>query len=290
VSFLKLNQGDFSDKLALLATQALIDEARITPKPGLVDENNSGAHRDMSIETFLISARALTPYFREIAEYTLNYTDIEGNLLDALRPIGIAAEDTMFSVTNGVNTHKGAIYSLGMTCVAAAWLISCGIDITAEELKETIMSLASGSSRRTKRSDAGIISKETNGDNIYRRYGISGILGEAAMGYPNVFEVALPVLQKHLAAGCTKNDSSVAALLHLISVLDDTNIISRCGIDILREVQLEVGAKISKLEHIDQLIEYARMLDEDFIARNISPGGCADLLAVTLFVDSLSSM
>ncbi|MCL2563014.1 MAG: triphosphoribosyl-dephospho-CoA synthase [Oscillospiraceae bacterium] len=266
-----------ADTLAGLATRALLTEAAITPKPGLVDAANSGAHRDMDLVTFLDSAATLTPYFRDVVLCTLEYHGPLGELIHTLRPIGLRAERDMFAVTGGVNTHKGAIFSLGILCAAAAWLNKTGAAITPSALMQTSAAIAKGRSR-TDKEDA------TSGAQAYAEHGLPGILGEAAQGFPHVFRVALPVLQDRMRTGDSLQTAGVAALLHLIAVVDDTNVVARCGIDVLREVQAEVGAKLAGVRDGADYVRCARVLDAGFIRRNVSPGGCADLLAGAVFV------
>jgi triphosphoribosyl-dephospho-CoA synthetase len=113
---------------------------------------------------------------------------------------------------------------------------------------------------------------------------VNGVLGEAAAGFPHVFTVGLPVIKRYTSEGSSLEDASVAALLHLIAAVDDTNVISRCGIETLREIQLKVSKAISFFIHVNQYKVYARQLDEVFNQKGISPGGCADLLAISLFI------
>ena len=253
------------------ALRALMTEVCITPKPGLVDRANNGAHKDMNIFTFIDSATALFPYFCDVAEYSQKYEGELEDLLPELAPIGIKAEEAMFRATGGVNTHKGAIFSLGILCAAA---------VSKKRPLSEACALIAKSRTRGRTNDP----VTTNGERIYTQYGISGILGEAAAGFPNVFDVALPVLRKQVEAGSSLEEAGVAALLHLIASVDDTNIIARRGIDGLRQIQKEVGDKISSFTNPNQYIAYAEELDERFIGQNISPGGCADLLAAGLFV------
>lgn len=252
------------------AVRALMTEVCIAPKPGLVDRINNGAHKDMNIFTFIDSASALFPYFCGIAEYSSGYKGNLENLLPELVPLGIKAEEDMFRATGGINTHKGAIFSLGIFCAAAA--------SKKRPLSEACALIAKSRAREPMKSIG-----TTNGERIYIQHGISGILGEAAAGFPNVFNVALPVIRKQIEAGSSVEEAGVAALLHLIASTDDTNIIARRGLDGLRRIQEEVGHKISSFSNTSQYIDYAKELDEKFTEQNISPGGCADLLAAALF-------
>ena len=265
-----------ADNIATLAVRALVTEACVTPKPGLVDRANNGAHSDMDIFTFLDSAVSLQPYFRDVTSYSMEYPGKPRHLLDALEPIGLRAERDMLRATNGVNTHKGAIFSLGVLCAASGRLMVSGDNLTAKTLSRMCADIASARVR-------GATSGATNGEAAYARHGIRGIIGEAAAGFPAVFGTALPVLVGHTRHGASLNDAAVSALLHLIATVDDTNVVARRGVDVLYSTKKSVGAKISAFTGTPPYLAYAAELDAQFTAENISPGGCADLLAAALF-------
>lgn len=296
---------EFADKLSVLAVRALITEACVTPKPGLVDRANNGAHDDMDVFTFIDSALSLLPYFRDIVLSTLAYEGAPDDLLSTLQPLGLKAESDMFCATNGVNTHKGAIFSIGLICAAASVLAAdCdpqmvsgqrseegnrelgymgtagGLFANMDMLSATCANIAAPRVRSAGNS-------ATNGERVFGMYGLSGILGEASAGFPSVFETALPIFRRHLSANVHFQDAAVAALLHLIAHVDDTNIAARCGMDVLRNVQANVAKEISGFDEIGQYIQLAKMLDKEFIKEGISPGGSADLLAAMLFIHSL---
>jgi len=271
----------FADRLAGMAVRALITEVCTTPKPGLVDRANCGAHSDMDIFTFIDSTVALYPYFRNVAMLSLNHCGTLDKLLPILQPIGIQAEREMFHATNGVNTHKGAIFSLGVICAAIAVLARSQAG-DAGSLQTTCAAIAKARSR-------GVPESTTGGEVAFARYGMGGILAEAAAGFPAVFDTALPAIVEHRRRGASLQDAAVVALLRLVATVDDTNIVTRCGIDALREIRGRVGERIAGFVGIDQYLRYARELDGEFIRRNISPGGCADLLAAALFVHYILS-
>ena len=266
----------FADRLAGLAVRALVTEVCVTPKPGLVDRANCGAHGDMDIFTFVDSAVALYPYFRNIATLSLKHSGTLDNLLPALQPIGIQAEREMFHVTNGVNTHKGAIFSLGLICAATA--------VLAKPQSGDPESLPSACAAIAKTKSRGVSEIATGGEIAFVRHGIEGIVGEAVAGFPAVFGTAFPAIREHARRGVSLQDAAVVALLRLIAIVDDTNIVTRRGIDVLRDIQERVGERISGIYDSGQYLQYAKELDEEFIRQNISPGGCADLLAAALLV------
>ena len=275
----KLRAESFADKLAELAVRALLSEVCVTPKPGLVDCENSGAHKDMDIFMFIESAVSLYPYYRSVAMRSLEYEGSADKLLAIIQPIGVQAEGEMFAVTKGVNTHKGAIFSLSVLCAAVCVLAKQKAEATALNLSKACSSIAKARSR-----SAAELITDTNGGLAYKKHGISGILGEASAGFSSVFDIALPAMREHAFKAVSLQDAAVAALLHLIAEVDDTNIVARGGIEALHDIQTKVSMQISAFNEISEYICFAKELDEEFIRKNISPGGCADLLAVALMV------
>lgn len=267
-----------------LVTQALLDEVCVTPKPGLVDRANSGSHRDMDVFTFTASAAALWPYWGkcvEIGRETAGETAEAA--FRALRREGQAAERAMFDAAGGVNTHKGAIFTLGLLCGAVGRLWKA--DAPCRDV-ERILTVCAELARCSFEKDFAEIRAEkiprTAGERIYREQGITGIRGEAARGLPSVREVALPVLRRALDAGKSRNDAGAAALLHLIAQVDDTNLIARGGMEAARAARTACAGLLEKnpLPDMEEIAE----LDRAFTRRNLSPGGCADLLAAAFFL------
>ena len=271
-----------ADSVAQEAVNALITEVCISPKPGLVDRLDNGAHRDMDVFTFIKSGCALFSYFREVFLLSANYVGAEDCLLEAMRFRGIIAEDTMFKKTDGVNTHKGAIFSLGLICASLGYLYAQDEDLTYKHVLEHCSILMQKKWHEFETTQADL----TNGEKAYYQYGISGIRGEAEAGFASVSEYALPVLKKYLSKGYTVEQAGVVALLHLIAHVEDTNIISRSNINKFRAIQEDVRIAL-KNEEYAHLLEYANNLNHYFITVGVSPGGCADLLAVTVFINSV---
>ena len=270
--------------IGTLALEAMLVEVSVTPKPGLVDRNNSGAHSDMGFFTFLKSAASLRSCFEEFAEAghvggTKNFSPDE--IFPYIRKIGIESEKIMFASTGGINTHKGEIFSLGVLSASAGYLAGINQNITPEDVMNTAGMMCKGLCERdfaeamTKSPDT-----LTKGERIYLEHGITGIRGEAEAGYPAVRDYALPALRKYLAEGLCLNDALVMTLLHIMSVNDDTNVIARHGLSVCDEVKKRSGDIIANHKGIDDV----RALDDEFIKRNISPSGSADLLAVTYFM------
>ena len=274
--------SEMTEHIAATACLALEKEVTTTPKPGLVDENNSGAHRDMEIGHFFASIQALRPYFQRFAmEGYLTREQDATEVLRRLRPMGMEAEKAMLRATGGVNTHKGAIFSIGLLCAAAGRLSpECW---SPNALCAAIAAMAAGVTQEL----AGITANSagTAGERIYAAHGISGVRGQAEAGFPAVLETGLPVLQRGLAQGLSLNDAGCAALLHLLSVTDDTNLIHRSD----RQTQLQVKQTVASLLAEDPYPNKAvtQQLDREFIRKNLSPGGSADLLAATYFLHFL---
>ncbi len=257
----------FARTIGELAQKALLYEAMTTPKPGLVDCENSGAHRDMDLFSFVSSACALRSYFEECVMLGIRHAGPE-----QLQYAGMQAEDAMFAAAKA-NTHKGAIFSLGILCHAIGW---CGENAAAE----TILPKAAetGSFYLAQLPDAD--SAQTGGEQQYHQYGLTGARGEAASGFRTVMEVALPVLEKALEEGKSLEDACLCALLQLMAQVHDSNIIRRAGM----EGQQWVMDQAKTLLQNGYTRADLQKLNEAFMQKNISPGGSADLLAVAVFL------
>ncbi len=264
--------------VAGLACRSLLYEVCVTPKPGLVDRKNSGSHRDMDIFTFLNSTSVLFPYFERCVRQAMGGTLGPEELLAALRWEGKLAEQTMLAATGGVNTHKGAIFSMGLCCAAlgqlpreqwgdpAAVLDRCGV--LAQGLVEQ---------------DYRRLTPETActaGETLYLRHGVTGVRGQAAAGFPAVRTVGLPTLEEGLAQGLSWNDAGCKALLALMGTAEDTNLMARGGLRGQRQAAEEATAQLRRFPDWEGLDR----MDQDFISWNLSPGGSADLLALCYMI------
>lgn len=264
-------------RIARLAAAALVEEVYTTPKPGLVDLNNTGAHRDMTVQTFLYSAAALQPYFREMAE--LGRTLPQEDLLPALRASGIRAEAAMFKATDGVNTHKGALFSLGILCGCAGRFLAMNRRPVAEDLCSLAADLTRGICAR----ELGV-GDETHGQGVFRKYGARGIRGEAESGFASVRMYSLPCFRQELERGTEYGEAAVKALLSLISHVPDTTVLHCRGEKIAAWAAEEAARCLADYREATVL-----ELDRAFIRENVSHGGCADLLAVTIFLHRLET-
>ncbi|MDD3250994.1 MAG: triphosphoribosyl-dephospho-CoA synthase CitG [Lachnospiraceae bacterium] len=267
---------------------ALMAEVSATPKPGLVDRHDSGAHKDMNYDTFAASAAAIAPYLTQMACMGYRW---EGKsreaLFQAIRPIGVLAERSMFEATGNVNTHKGMIFSMG-TIAAASGLY---YRIYHKFSPEKILLMAGQMCSRTLEQDFAKINGKnprTHGELLYLRYGSKGIRGEAQKGFPSIREISLPALRKAKAEGLDDNEAHLNTLLALMTQVDDTNVLIRTNPSLLNYEKAE-AAHILRLggAATPKGMDALRQLNEAFIKLNISPGGCADLLAVTIFLYQL---
>ena len=268
-----------------LAAQSLLDEVSTTPKPGLVDRRNNGSHKDMDIPLFEASAKALQPYFCrcvEIGQETAILPPEE--TFPPLRAAGIKAEEVMFQATKGVNTHKGAIYVLGLLCGSIGRLWSAEKPVAAVD---AILSESGNIVCNAVREDLASATGKTAGERLYLQYGIRGIRGEAADGFPSVRNIGLPYFRQALKEGLSPNDTGVFALLHLIAEAEDTNLYHRGGQEGALWAASAAKALLNDYAPYPSREQIAE-LDDAFIERNLSPGGCADLLAATCFLHSLT--
>lgn len=270
-------------RIAQEAVRALLCEACCTPKPGLVDCRNAGSHRDMDLMTFMASASALWPYFEACAAEGLTRATCPRDTLAALRAPGRLAEGAMRAATGGVNTHKGAVFTLGILCAAAGRVPPPDRAVPDRVLDEAA-AMASGAVREGL---AGVTpgNARTAGERLYAAHGVTGARGEAEAGLPAVRAHGLPALERALRAGRSLNDAGVAALLHLIAHTGDTNLIARGGMAAQRAAAAQAAALIADGAFPD--LDAVSDMDRAFIARGLSPGGCADLLAACYFLHFL---
>ncbi len=287
-----MKKSDIIEEIGRLALQALLYEVSVTPKPGLVDRKNSGSHKDMDFFTFMTSASALGTCFFEFSRkgYELAEKNIPvKKILENIRTIGIKAEKNMFHATEGINTHKGEIFSLGLLSTCAGYLIFRKDFFNSDEILELASEVCCGICEKDFK---GVKNKSpdelTKGEKIFLKYGITGVRGEAEKGYPCV-KNAISVL-KSLLKNFNVNDALSITLLKIISENSDTNIISRHDLKILNYTQETARKSLEKIISGENYTEILNSLDEDFISKNISPSGSADLLAVTYFLYSIENV
>ncbi|MFH0022637.1 triphosphoribosyl-dephospho-CoA synthase [Pseudomonas fluorescens] len=262
-----------ADRLADLAVDALIDEADLSPKPALVDRRGNGAHTDLHLGLMHASALALWPAFKEMAEAALHMGEVGLPLREAIGRIGREGEQAMLATTNGVNTHRGAIWALGLLVTAAALQSKC---------------IALCAARLALLDDRYAPKPLSHGAQVAQRYGARGAREEAQLGFPSVLQRGLPQLKNSRANGAGEQNARLDALLAIMTELADTCVLYRAGEQGLHAMQsgaqavLDAGGSAS-LTGRRRLHE----LDQQLIALNASPGGAADLLAATLLLDRI---
>lgn len=271
-------QRQFADTLSGLAVRSLLYELAVTPKPGLVDRCNSGAHRDMDFYTFLRSATTLEPWFREMVLCGIRFARAEAAAaFQAINHIGKRAELAMGTATGGVNTHKGAIFSLGLLCGAAGRLHGRRESLTTDSLLDECAVLLRDAYYNYC-AKAKMAAPKTAGDSFFQSYGITGIRGEAAAGFSVVRKIGLPLLKELLSAGHSADDAGGIVLLHLMAHAEDTCLIARAGHARWKELRECLGQELT--ENPRPSLEKRKIMDAEFIQNNWSSGGCADLLAM----------
>ncbi len=265
--------------LARTATQSLIDEARLSPKPGLVDSRGSGAHHDLTLALMERSAHALTPTFHALAQQSWQRpADIA--LRQTIGRLGREGEQQMMAATNGVNTHRGAIWALGLLVSAVAMLGASG---TARDITATAASLAGLPDDAAPK----VFSK---GLRASHRYRVPGAREEAQQAFPHVMRLALPQLRASRQRGGSEAHARLDALMAIMTSLSDTCVLSRAGMEGLETMQHGARAVL----HAGGTASLAGQralaaLDRQMLALNASPGGAADLLAATLFLDRIDA-
>ncbi|VVP10287.1 2-(5''-triphosphoribosyl)-3'-dephosphocoenzyme-A synthase [Pseudomonas fluorescens] len=269
-----------AERLADMAVDALIDEADLSPKPALVDRRGNGAHTDLHLGLMHASALSLWPAFKEMAQAASEVGEVGLPLREAIGRIGREGEQAMLATTNGVNTHRGAIWALGLLVTAAA----------LEPESTAPGAIALRAARLALLDDRYAPHLLSHGAQVAQRYGARGAREEAQLGFPAVIQRALPQLKHSRAAGHGEQNARLDALLAIMSSLADTCVLYRAGETGLQTMQLGAQA-VLEAGGSASLAGRRRLhrLDEQLIALNASPGGAADLLAACLFLDRIES-
>jgi triphosphoribosyl-dephospho-CoA synthase len=264
--------------IAALGVDALIAEARLTPKPALVDERGSGAHRDLDLDTMLRSARALQPTFLAIARAASGVAPSQA-LRERLARIGREGEAAMLRATGGSNAHRGAIWIVGLLCAGAA--------MHAPGDSEAICASAADIARYDDRF-APASAEASHGARVTARFRVAGARGEARDSFPHAMRIGLPALADARRRGLPETDARLDALIAIMASLDDTCLLHRGGMEAL-DVAKNGARRVIDHGGMAQAAGRAALahLERDLLALNASPGGAADLLAATLFLDSL---
>ncbi|MBZ2175043.1 triphosphoribosyl-dephospho-CoA synthase CitG [Schnuerera sp. xch1] len=291
--------NNWAHQLSIYAQQGVLYEAVLCPKPGLVDPVNSGAHTDMNIFTFMDSSSSLYEGFYQYAKTGLWWGNSPKKLFQHIRPIGIRLEKQMFKETKGINTHKGIIFSMGIFLAAAGLFLQKYLGISHEFpilkdnetdkifgiIKEMTLNLVDNDFQD-------IYQKKnlTNGEKLYLKYGFTGVRGEAEAGYPCVQKGTLPLIRTQ-DKNTLLNIRLLEVLLFLMSSIEDSNVGHRGGLEALQLVKTKAkyfinNGGLCQANAIQRIEEMNRL----FTSENISPGGSADLLSITVFLGKLENI
>ena len=282
-----MKNHEFSNYISNLFIKSMLYEVSTTPKPGLVDRANSGAHKDMDFFTFIDSSVIFYDYFYKCVETGLEFQEDDyTKLLIYIRPIGIEAEADMFNATNNINTHKGLVFSFGIMAAAIGSLYreKGSLYFNSMEISNRVKLISKGISLEL--TDPNLNKNITYGEKLYNKYKTTCIRGEVESGFETAIKYSLPVLEKLIEEKKYHiNDICIQVLLHLIVHTVDCNILGRHNKKTLKYAQsyakkiLSQGGYLSVIGKRD-IID----MDRDFIEQNISSGGAADLLAITLML------
>ncbi len=253
--------------VAWLANDALKQELDLTPKPGLVDTHDNGSHSDMDYAIMLKSIKALRPYFAQLA--VMSYCECLPGA-SQLQNMGIDAEKKMLAATDGINTHRGALFSMGLAVVAACNILATGCSSNfLDQWSKIVTSIASQMPG----------SDNSHGNSVKAQHNVAGALDIARTGYSEMVNKWL----KYYCDNCNDEHIKHKTLLLIMCSLDDTNVIHRAGFEMAQQVKQEAAHLLENFS-----IEGLEQMNQSFIARNISPGGAADMLSLTLFLSTLT--
>jgi triphosphoribosyl-dephospho-CoA synthase len=265
--------------LSTAAVSALLGEAELTPKPALVDRRGNGAHHDLDLDRLRRSARSLQDGFAAIARAP----EVEMSplrLRERIGRIGRDMERSMLAATDGSNAHRGAIWAIGLLVAAAAQRPS---DRNAARIAVAAAALARLPDQFAPR-------PLSNGERVRLRFGATGARGEAQAGFPHAIEIGLPTLRAARDRGVTEDCARLDALMAIMASLDDTCLLNRGGIDALETAKAGARAVLAAGgTSAPAGLKRLHRLHDELMALWASPGGSADLLGVTLFLDRLES-
>ena len=271
-------------KIEFCIRNALLKEVGTTTKPGLVDLHDTGAHKDMDYDTFVKSTYAIKPYIFRMAVEGFHWNHELKNLFPHIREIGKQAEKAMFQATDGVNTHKGIIFTMGILATAAGYELKTNGHIDVIKVLDTAKEMVEDDMNR-ELEEMVYKDPETHGEEIYFQYGVKGIREEARSGFPVIRNTAYLKMRKYRICGYPQNLSNIEVLLHIMKQLTDTNVLSRGNMEELWWVQNTAQSIINRGGAFSEAGKRAiARMNRDCILKNISPGGAADMLAATIFL------
>ncbi len=283
-----LEKETTAHQIASMAQRAVLYEVTATPKPGLVDRIDSGAHKDMDFYTFMDSSVSLYKGFFDCAMVGLSFEGSDlTELLDQIRMPGRVSETSMFTATKNINTHKGIVFTLGIACAAVGVLKKNEDPIKMEAVCEIVAKMTHNLIEKDFK-DVHLKEPETltYGEQYYAHYGFTGIRGEVASGFKTIREMTFETLRNwapedHLSI----NELLLELLLRLMQSAEDTNLVTRGGIDglVYAKRQARQFIEAGGMQQLDAVEKLAEM-NLAFCDMRLSPGGSADLLAVSVFL------
>ncbi len=269
-------------RIARLAVRSLYRELALYPKPGLVSFRDNGAHQDMDAATFVRSLFSLRGYFMATAA-----AGMRGARFNELQQLGLAAESRMLRATRGINTHRGAIFTHGILAAAAGHAVARNITPSDENLRAIVLK---NWNRELRAVSVAHAATPSHGQLMAARHGATGARGEALLGSPSVFEIALPALRSALARGADTQHALLHTFFVLLAATDDTNVLFRGGAEGQMFIQTRAGDFLARGSvFVPGWQQGAETLHRACSAMNLSPGGCADLLGAAWFVHQLQS-
>lgn len=290
------SRNELAKGMADLATESILFEVILTPKPGLVDAKDAGSHKDMDIFTFVRSAVSISHGFQEFFYAGYDHMDSPDELFSKIRPLGMEVEEKMYGATNSVNTHKGIIFSMGIVLAAIGHyekdrtLQGEYTTRDTDEIFDLVRVMTQGLVMKDFM-DLMDRSPRTHGERLYIQHGFTGIRGEAEAGYPILKEKALPLLREMKDTNLTLEEKLLETLVLLMAYAEDTNVVTRGGIDALYHVQETAKAFLTsggvRQAHYREILEEMNL---DFKEKNLSPGGAADLLSLAIFFGKLEGL
>lgn len=285
VSVLAPKIVNFSDQVASFAVEALLAEVNLTPKPALVDRRGSGAHDDLTLALMQRSAQSLHSMFMEMAQAAIDHGILNQSLRETIGQIGRDGEQTMLEATSGVNTHRGAIWALGLLVTAAGYLHVKQQRFSARHLCQIAGKIACIHDRFSQ------TNVPSHGQMVKQKYGAHGAKYQAQQGFPAILNHGLPQLLESRARGGNEEFAQLDALLAMMSVLDDTCVLYRAGEAGLYRMQ-QGASEVLTLGGVATFAGRRKLyqLEKELLSVRASAGGAADLLAATILICHLEQM
>jgi len=272
------------------AAEAVVSEILTAPKPGLVDPLGQGCHLDMTWRTFIASAQSIESFWEYQA--IIGLTGIApSEALKRLRYIGVEMEKKMFIATSGINTHRGLIFLLSLLLYGAGYCIYSRKELTPENIAYYASASVEGITARElgSLSEKNVSKKLSNGERLFLMHGITGARGEAENGFPSVLLYGLPELRRVSSMGASTNSSNIVSLLAIMCSNEDSNVIHRGGYDFWKnEYLLMVKKTFDVFDPLTENYQPVEDLEKKFLEHRISPGGAADLLCCSIFLDQIT--